>query len=68
MARSDYIYAVVDVLKPPGPPVKAFTVKHELVRWWNRLTEAEQVGKEVYRLIDGTWRDYTPVKMDLSNI
>jgi hypothetical protein len=40
MARSSYVYVVTD--GPVGPPVAAFTVKHELLTWVERSYEKAQ--------------------------
>lgn len=46
MARSSYVYIVVDA---NGTPVRGFTVKHELAKWLGRNPYEYQV----WRIPDG---------------
>jgi hypothetical protein len=50
MARSAYIYVVTD--GPVGPPVAAFTVKHELLTWIERQPPARPQYLNFWRLPD----------------
>lgn len=50
MARSQYIYMVVD--QSGGPVLAVFTVKHELITWLDRRTTGA-AEDEVWRHHDG---------------
>lgn len=55
MARSHSIYVVVHPYPYPAPDhiIAAFTVKHELVEWWERCTHPSKGEFDVWRLRDG---------------
>lgn len=62
MARSTYIYVVMD---PRAPlPVATFTVKHEMVGWLKRTRKPGST--KVYRYGDGPHRQ--PVSMDIEEL
>lgn len=70
MARSTYIYLVKKYCDYdyPGDPLAAFTVKHELVTWLRRKTEAERADMELWRICDGTWPSKEPETMDMDEL
>jgi len=47
MARSTYIYIIIDSL---DFPIGAFTVKHEAQAWWDQYGDSSY---QAYRLKDG---------------
>jgi len=57
MARSNYIYVVLDRDEPLlSPLLAAFTVRHELISWLNEHDDMK--GITVHRMRDGQgWRD-----------
>lgn len=61
MARSQYIYTIID----PGEPPAGFTVKHELVRWLRHHPGPE--GRQVWRLRDGIVKG-DPVLLDTEEL
>lgn len=66
MARSTYVYVVLDKSTSHYGPVAAFTVKHELVTWLNSMAVvADRV--EVWRIRDSAEAD-TPVRICVESL
>ncbi len=68
MARSQYIYLVVESGYDWSTPRAAFTVKHELVSWLRAHKPSGANSEfEVFRLADGN-RNQPPVGLDLAEL
>lgn len=55
MARSQYIYIVMDILSPDFLPVAVFTVKWQAIKW---LQEAGTPRLSLWRMADGGYGMY----------
>lgn len=62
MARSTYIYVVCDA----SGPIRAFTVKHEMVRWLIQYTDKTTLA--IKRLGDGYCGRREPVTMTVEEL
>jgi hypothetical protein len=61
MARSTYVYIVMDTRKTP--PVAAFTVKREMKAWLNTTGRTEEFTR-VYRYRDNPYDESDATLMD----
>ena len=57
MARSNYVYVVLENAYEGDDVIAGFTVKHELISWLRRHPEVTCGSWQVIRLRDGAWCD-----------